>query len=204
MAGVDTEPGGTDPGGTDPGGTDPDGAGGGSGRVADDLDVVDVFVEVPMGSRNKYEWDFARNAMVLDRTLYSAVQYPGDYGFVPDTLARDGDHLDALCILGVPTFPGCTVAARIVGVLDMRDEAGPDEKLLVVAENDPRWRGLRELEDVPQHLLDEIAQFFATYKELEAKEVVVDGWRDRAHAHDVLADARRRYVGVPPSRRYPT
>lgn len=167
-------------------------------------EIVDVFVEVPMGSRNKYEWDFTRQAMVLDRTLYSAVQYPGDYGFVPDTLARDGDHLDALCILGVPTFPGCTVSARILGVLDMSDDKGPDEKLLVVAEHDPRWQGLRELADVPSHLLDEIAQFFGTYKELENKPVDIEGWRGRDVALRVLADARERYEGVPEPRRHPT
>lgn len=167
-------------------------------------EIIDVFVEVPMGSRNKYEWDFARQAMVLDRTLYSAVQYPGDYGFVPDTLARDGDHLDALCILGVPTFPGCTISSRILGVLDMTDDKGPDEKLLVVAERDPRWHTLRELSDVPAHLLDEIAHFFQTYKELENKPVTIDGWRDRDAALRILADALERYSGVPEARRYPT
>jgi len=91
---------------------------------APDHDTVEVFVEVPMGSRNKYEWDFERGTFVLDRMLFSAVRYPGDYGFIPETLALDGDHLDALVILGEPTFPGCTIRARVLGMLDGR-EPGP-------------------------------------------------------------------------------
>ncbi|MEX2563236.1 MAG: inorganic diphosphatase, partial [Nitriliruptoraceae bacterium] len=105
-----------------------------------DKDIIEVFIEVPMGSRNKYEWDFDRQTFVLDRMLFTSVRYPGDYGFIPDTLALDGDHLDALVILGEPTFPGCTVRARVLGMLDMSDDKGPDEKILTVADHDPRWR----------------------------------------------------------------
>jgi inorganic pyrophosphatase len=156
---------------------------------------IEVFVEVPMGSRNKYEWDFARGTFVLDRMLFSAVRYPGDYGFVPETLALDGDHLDALVILGEPTFPGCTVQARVLGMLDMTDDKGPDEKLLTVASHDPRWRDLHSLDDVPDHLRQEISHFFATYNDLERKFVEVRGWRGRDDAMQVLRESRERWSG---------
>jgi inorganic pyrophosphatase len=158
--------------------------------------TIEVFVEVPMGSRNKYEWDFARRAFVLDRMLFTAVRYPGDYGFVPETLALDGDHLDALVILGEPSFPGCTVRARVLGMLDMADDKGRDEKLLTVADHDPRWLGLNSLDDVPTHLMDEIAHFFGIYKDLERKAVEVHGWRGRDEALATLAAARERWPGA--------
>jgi inorganic pyrophosphatase len=160
-----------------------------------DEDTLDVFVEVPMGSRNKYEWNFERAAFELDRMLYTAVRYPGDYGFIPETLALDGDHLDAMVILGEPTFPGCTVHMRVLGMLDMSDDKGQDEKILGVAHDDPRWRELKELEDVPKHLLDEIAHFFAIYKDLEQKLVDVRGWVGRAQALDNIQECRDRYEG---------
>lgn len=159
-----------------------------------DHQTVDVFVEVPMGSRNKYEWDDEQQRFVLDRMLFSAVRYPGDYGFIPDTLARDGDHLDALVILGEPTFPGCTINGRVVGMLDMTDDKGPDEKVLCVPDHDPRWQHLMALQDVPQHLLAEIAHFFSIYKDLEQKAVEIHGWRDSATAFDVIAASRDRHV----------
>ena len=154
--------------------------------------VIEAFIEVPMGSRNKYEYDEEREVFVLDRMLFSAVRYPGDYGFVPDTLARDGDALDVLVILGEPTFPGCRIAARVLGMLDMSDDKGPDEKLLCVPDRDPRWRHLDRLEDVPGHLLDEIEHFFAIYKDLEQKQVEVRGWHGREDAMATLADAQDR------------
>jgi inorganic pyrophosphatase len=171
-------------------------AGGGGGT-----ETVEVFVEVPMGSRNKYEWDFDRGCFVLDRMLFSAVRYPGDYGFIPETLALDGDHLDALVILGEPTFPGCTVGVRVLGVLDMEDDKGQDEKLLTVASGDPRWESLQSLEDVPEHLRIEILHFFATYKNLERLHVAVRGWRDREAALDVLAASRERWAASDPPAR---
>jgi inorganic pyrophosphatase len=160
-----------------------------------DDQTIDIFVEVPMGSRNKYEWDHEADHFVLDRMLFTAVRYPGDYGFIPDTLAGDGDHLDALAILGEPTFPGCTIPGRVLGMLDMTDDKGPDEKILCVPEHDPRWRHLGSLGDVPRHLLDEIAHFFAIYKDLEQKKVEVHGWRDADEAFRVIAEARERYPG---------
>ena len=156
---------------------------------------IEVLVEVPMGSRNKYEYDKDRKVFVLDRMLFSAVRYPGDYGYLPDTLARDGDALDALVILGEPTFPGCMIPARVVGMLDMTDDKGPDEKILCVPDSDPRWQHVQQLEHVPQHMLDEIAHFFGIYKDLEQKKVEVHGWRDRATAFEVVADSRERYEG---------
>ncbi|MBS3939738.1 MAG: inorganic diphosphatase [Actinobacteria bacterium] len=168
-----------------------------------DADIIEFFVEVPMGSRNKYEWDFERERLVLDRMLFTAVRYPGDYGFIPETLALDGDHLDVVCILGEPTFPGCTIPARVLGMLDMSDDKGPDEKILTVADHDPRWQDLRELADVPKHLLDEIAHFFRIYKDLEQKLVEVRGWRDRVAALTTIAEARDRYPGPGEASRYP-
>jgi inorganic pyrophosphatase len=159
--------------------------------------TVEVFVEVPMGSRNKYEYHDDRQAFVLDRMLFSAVRYPGDYGYIPGTLARDGDHLDALVILGEPTFPGCYILGRVLGMLDMTDDKGPDEKILCVPDHDPRWRHLQSLTDVPQHLLDEIAHFFGIYKDLEQKAVTVDGWRGRDEALATVADSARRAAETP-------
>lgn len=166
---------------------------GSEGHATDEDLIVEVFVEVPMGSRNKYELDHDRDVLVLDRMLFTAMRYPGDYGFVPDTLARDGDALDAVVILGEPTFPGCMITARVLGVLDMEDDKGPDEKLMCVPDTDPRWRHLHDLPDVPDHLADEMSHFFGVYKDLEQKKVTVHGWRDRESARGVLVDSRRRF-----------
>lgn len=155
---------------------------------------TEVYVEVPKGSRNKYELDKERGVLVLDRMLYTAVQYPGDYGFVDETLAEDGDALDALVILGEPTFPGCLIPARVLGHLDMADDKGQDDKLLCVPETDPRWQHLKDIDDVPHHLLAEIEHFFSIYKDLELKSTSTEGWHDRAAAERLLEDARQRYA----------
>lgn len=154
---------------------------------------VDVFVEVPMGSRNKYEFDEEAGRFRLDRMLFSAVHYPGDYGYIPGTLAEDGDPLDAIVILGEPTFPGCLIAGRVVGVMHMTDEAGPDAKILTVPDSDPRWRHVQDLTDVPDHLLDEIRHFFTIYKDLEQKLVTVHGWSDRSDALQEVKESRARF-----------
>lgn len=130
-------------------------------------EVVEVLVETPAGSRNKYELDERSGRFHLDRRLPSATVYPADYGFVPGTLGRDGDPLDALVLVEEPTFPGCVVRGRVLGMLVMEDEHGHDPKLIVVPEGEPRWREARGLEDVPQSLRDEIEHFFAVYKDLE-------------------------------------
>ena len=137
---------------------------------------IEVTVEIPSGSRNKYEYDHARHRFVLDRTLYSSVHYPCDYGFIEGTLAEDGDPLDVLVVIAEPTFPGCVVRARPVGVLDMLDEKGHDYKILAVAHDDPRGEATYALEDLSPHLLREIENFFETYKTLEKRPTEVNGW----------------------------
>jgi inorganic pyrophosphatase len=157
---------------------------------------VDVFVECPKGSRNKYEYDPEVDRIRLDRMLFTATSYPSDYGFVPDTLAEDDDPIDALVMLDEPTFPGCIVRARVIAAFWMRDEKGPDAKLLCVPADDPRYAHLQELEDVPMHQITEIWHFFDTYKALEpGKSSETRGWERRKDAIAALEDAQRRYAG---------
>ncbi|HLS88716.1 MAG TPA: inorganic diphosphatase [Sphingobacteriaceae bacterium] len=165
-----------------------------AGLLDDNEDlVVDVVIEIPQGSRNKYEYDPETKAMRLDRVLYTAMHYPGDYGFVPDTLAEDGDAVDVVVLISSPTFPGCRVAARIVGALLMEDEAEADIKLLGVAVGDPRLRHIRSLQDVAPHLLAEVEHFFQEYKHLEGKSTATAGWRDRVYARKILLEAYARF-----------
>ena len=152
----------------------------------DEPRVIEVVVEIPRGSRNKYEMDHATHTLYLDRVLYSSVHYPTDYGFVPHTMAADGDPLDVLIIVEEPTFPGCRVRVRPIGVLLMRDEAGIDEKILAVPVVDPRFDHVRDLRDLSPHWLVEIENFFNTYKLLEDKPTEVEGWRGRDEAHRAL------------------
>ncbi len=154
---------------------------------------VEVFVEIAQGSRNKYEYDKARRLFVLDRVLYSSVHYPTDYGFVPDTLAADGDPLDALVIVNEPTFPGCVIRARPIGMLDMQDDKGEDEKILAVPLGDPRFDGVTTLDDVSPHLLLEIENFFQTYKTLEGRPTEVRGWQGGAAAWAMIEQCRRAF-----------
>ena len=149
-----------------------------------------MTVEIPSGSRNKYEYDHARHRFVLDRTLYSSVHYPCDYGFIEDTLAEDGDPLDVLVVIAEPTFPGCVVRARPVGVLDMVDEKGHDYKILAVAQDDPRWESTNALEDLSPHRLLEIENFFQTYKTLENRPTEVNGWLGVDEAWRIIDGAR--------------
>jgi inorganic pyrophosphatase len=155
--------------------------------------LIEVVVEIPRGSRNKYEFDKERGVLVLDRVLYSSVHYPTDYGFIPGTLALDGDALDALVVVDEPTFPGCHVTARPIGVLDMQDEKGPDQKILAVPVGDPRFASIRDLHDIDQHWLREIENFFQTYKALEDKWTDVVGWEDAAAASAAIHQACERY-----------
>src|ERR1700704_6503172 len=156
--------------------------------------LIEVVVEIPRGSRNKYELDKQRGVLVLDRVLYSSVHYPTDYGFISDTLALDGDALDALVVVDEPKFPGCHVMARPIGVLDMQDEKGPDQKILAVPIGDPRVSRIRDLHDIDQHWLREIENFFQTYKALEDKWTDVVGWEDAAAAARVIRGARGLYA----------
>ena len=154
--------------------------------------VVSVLIEIPKGSRNKYEFDKQKRLLKFDRMLFSAVHYPSDYGFILDTLARDGDALDALVLVWEPTFPGCIIDAIPVGLFKMRDEKGPDEKILCVPVNDPFWNYIQNLSDVPPHLLKEIEHFFKIYKELEKKKTGVEGWEDRESAIKVIIESQQR------------
>jgi inorganic pyrophosphatase len=162
-------------------------------RSTSDSSLVSAFIEIPRGSRNKYEYDEATGVWNLDRVLYSSVHYPTDYGWIPNTLAEDGDHLDILVLVQEPTFPGCMIEARPLGGLDMSDEAGRDFKVLAVPEGDPRFSHYRSLEQVGPHWLREIETFFKTYKLLEDKETEVLGWHDRNRALEVLTECRERY-----------
>jgi inorganic pyrophosphatase len=156
-------------------------------------EIIEVVVEIPRGSRNKYEWDDEAGVFRLDRVLASAVHYNFDYGFITQTRAGDGDHTDALLLIDEPTFPGCRVWARPVGGLEMRDEKGFDFKVLCVAVGDPHQAHVERLEQIRPHRLVEIEHFFETYKLLEDKAVEVVGWRERARALDVLATDRELY-----------
>jgi inorganic pyrophosphatase len=158
--------------------------------TADEGASVTVVVEIPKGSRNKYEMDPATGHLVLDRMLFTSTMYPADYGFIEGTLGGDGDTLDALVFVGEPTFPGCRIRARPVGLFRMTDEKGPDEKILCVPLRDPMWSHVAELGDLNPNLLNEIEHFFQVYKDLEAKKVATAGFGDRAEALQVIAQAR--------------
>lgn len=158
--------------------------------------VIDVVVETPAGSRNKYEMDPAQKVIRLDRRLPSSVVFPADYGYVPRTLAADGDALDVLVLVEEPTFPGCVIAGRILGAFLMRDEKGPDAKLITVPVNEARWTQAYELSDVPPNLLEEIEHFFDVYKDLEpGKMTETHGFEDREAALRELREARDRFAG---------
>ena len=151
-----------------------------------------VVVEIPKGSRNKYELDPETGYIVLDRMLFTSMQYPADYGFIDGTLGGDGDALDALVFVGEPTFPGCRIRARAVGLFRMSDEKGPDEKILCVPLRDPMWSHVRDIADLHENLRNEIEHFFQVYKDLEGKRVDTRGFGDHAEAEQVIAESRRR------------
>jgi inorganic pyrophosphatase len=151
------------------------------------------FVEIPKGSRNKYEWDEELQAIKLDRFLFSSVVYPTDYGFIPQTCGEDGDPLDALVCVSKPTFPGCMIAVKAIAVLRMSDDKGQDDKILCVPHEDPNWNQMEQLEDLPVQLRTEIEHFFSIYKQPEGKKVDVDGWYPRADAEQILEESRARY-----------
>ena len=156
---------------------------------------IEVTIEIPKGSRNKYEVDHETGKVYLDRYLFTPMAYPADYGFIDHTLGEDGDPLDALVILPEPLFPGVIVNARPLGVFKMTDEAGGDDKLLCVVD-DVRWENYQDIADVEQHVKDEIEHFFTRYKDLEPnKEVTGSGWGDKAEAQRILDEAIARYKG---------
>ena len=156
------------------------------------------MIEIPRGSRNKYEIDHTTGHVFLDRRLFTATTYPADYGFVPDTLGEDGDPLDALVLLEDPVYPGVWVEARPVGMMWMQDEAGPDAKILCVPPKEPRWKGVDDLGHLPSELLEEIRHFFAVYKALEPGKTSSTGdFKDRNEAWREIDAARARYAEPP-------
>ncbi len=148
--------------------------------------IVNVIIEIPKGSRNKYEYDKKSGAIVLDRVLYSSIHYPGDYGLIPQTLYADGDPMDILVMLNEPTFPGCVIQARPIGLFRMKDRGDPDDKILAVPANDPISKDYHDIADIPQHFLQETAHFFAVYKDLEGAHVKTFGWEGVASAHAAI------------------
>ncbi len=157
------------------------------------IQQVEAFIEIPRGSRNKYEYDEKAGQFKLDRVLYSSVHYPTDYGFIPETLAEDGDHLDILVLVEEPTFPGCIIPARPIGGLDMSDEKGSDFKVLAVPLGDPRFEQVRSLDDIGDHWMREIETFFDTYKILEPKQTEVLGWHSVEETRLVIARCRESF-----------
>jgi inorganic pyrophosphatase len=147
------------------------------------------LVEIPKGSRNKYEFDSDLGAIKLDRFLFSSVVYPTDYGFIPNTLAEDGDPLDAMVCVSEPTFPGCVIPVKVIALFKMRDDAGVDHKICCVPLHDPNWAHVDKLDDLTQALRDEISHFFSMYKQPEGKVVKVDGWFSREEAMQCIEAA---------------
>jgi inorganic pyrophosphatase len=156
-------------------------------------DAFDCIVEIPKGSRNKYEYDHEKDLIKLDRFLFSSVVYPTDYGFIPETLSLDGDPLDVMVCVSEPTFPGCLILVKPIALLRMEDDAGIDDKVLAVPLTDPGWSTLSSLDEVPAQLQDEIRHFFLVYKQLENKKVEVEGWFSREDAIKEIEASRARF-----------
>ena len=158
--------------------------------------VVDAIIEIPLGSKNKFEIDEKTHRVKLDRVLYSAMNYPAEYGFIEHTLSDDGDPLDILVISNAPTYPGCVVSARILGYLKMTDNSMGDYKLIAVVDVDPRFNEIQSLSDLPQFRLDEIKDFFANYKKLQNIPVEVEEYHSKEEALEILDYCRRKYKEV--------
>lgn len=158
-------------------------------------DTFTAVIEIPKGSRNKYEYDHKAHAIKLDRFLFSSMVYPTDYGFIPDTLSLDGDPLDVMVCVSEPTFPGCVIEVKPIALFRMEDDKGVDDKVLAVPCSDPNWNLLHTLDDLAKQLRDEIEHFFSVYKDLERKTVKVDGWYSREDAIKEIAASRERYSG---------
>jgi inorganic pyrophosphatase len=168
--------------------------------IGDDApEEVNAVIEIPRGSSNKYEYDHELGVFKLDRTLYSPLFYPFDYGWIAGTMSADGDPLDVLVIGSHPTFTGCVVTCRPLGVLMMRDEKGADEKILPRVAHDPRYHGVRRLGHVPEHILREVEHFFQVYKTLEKKVVQIGEWQDVEEAQEMINHCRMvRHPGCKP------
>jgi inorganic pyrophosphatase len=160
-------------------------------------DVIPAFIEVAEKSRMKYEWDHTRNSLVLDRVLHSAVFYPHNYGFIPETLCDDGDPLDVLVMCQEPLIPGCIVDVRPICYMVMEDEKGRDEKLLAVVDKDPLYSHITNMNDIPKHVLKEISHFFETYKLLEKEKwSKVGSWHDKADSFELIEQSQNHYQKI--------
>ncbi len=155
--------------------------------------LVNAVIEIPRDSVNKYEYDKELHVFRLDRTLFSPVHYPGDYGFIPCTLGLDGDPLDVLVLVEAPSFPGCLMEVRPIGVLRMMDQGRSDEKILAVAQSDPLYTEVKEYSEVFTHTLREIEHFFAIYKSLEGKKTEISGWSGAEAARKIIVEGRQRF-----------
>jgi len=156
-------------------------------------DLVNAVIEIPLASVNKYEYDKKLHVFHLDRTLYSPVHYPGDYGFIPSTLADDGDALDVLVLVPAPSFAGCLIEVRPIGVLEMLDQGVRDEKVLAVPQNDPVYRDVKNYSEIYPHVLKEIQHFFSIYKDLEKKRTQMIGWHDVDVARGLIRKANNHF-----------
>jgi inorganic pyrophosphatase len=161
---------------------------------------VNAVIEIPRGQTNKYEYDKQFHVFRLDRNLYSPVHYPGDYGFIPSTLSDDGDPLDVLVLVDAPSFTGCLMTVRPIGMLEMVDQESKDEKVLAVGTNNPVYKEVRDYNELYPHLLREIEHFFSIYKELEAKTTRILGWQDASHARATVSECQKRYQLNQPAR----
>ena len=158
--------------------------------------IVDALIEIPLGSRNKYELDKATGRIRLDRVLYAAMIYPAEYGIIENTLAPDGDPLDILVICSDPTFPGCTVPARVLGYLDMEDDGKLDYKLISVVDCDPRYDDVTELQHLSPFVLKEIENFFGNYKVLQGVTVKVGQYHGKEEAVQIIKQCREAYTAT--------
>jgi inorganic pyrophosphatase len=155
---------------------------------------VNAVIEIPRGDTNKYEYDKQLHVFRLDRNLYSPVHYPGDYGFIPSTLSLDTDPLDVLVLVDAPSFTGCVMTVRPIGVLKMIDQAKEDEKILSVGTKDPIYEGVKDYDALYPHLLRGIEHFFSVYKELEAKTTRIIGWENAERAREIVSECQERYA----------
>jgi inorganic pyrophosphatase len=161
---------------------------------ADRVEPLHCRVEIPKGSRNKYQWDETLGAIKLDRFLFASVVYPTDYGFIPETRAEDGNPLDAIVCVSQPTIPGCVIRVNVVALFRITDDRAVDDKILCVPCDDPAWNHIDSLDGLPSQLRDEIAHFFSIYKQPEGHHVEVQGWYARERALAVIDDSRRRWA----------
>ncbi|MGC8651260.1 MAG: inorganic diphosphatase [Minisyncoccia bacterium] len=164
-------------------------------KIGDEApEIICTLIEIPRGSKNKYEFDLKYEVIRLDRVLHSSVYYPGEYGLVPETISEDGDPADILVIMTTETFPGCLIKVRPIGLLKMIDSGHNDNKILAVAYNDPAYQEVKNYADLPSHLLKQIVNFFETYKILEGKEIKILGWEDAAAAKEYIKTVHDKYL----------